>query len=96
MRSLFSLFPPSKIKVTSFKNSLFKEGKTFLTSAHKIGNHIQVYKDEIKDIREFILISDGWDEKISKNGRFFPKEILTAARESVYKDDVSLIALARE
>lgn len=85
-----------QMRIMSYPENGANRSQTFLTSAHKIGNHIQVYKDEIKDIREFILISDGWDEKISKNGRFFPKEILTAARESVYKDDVSLIALARE
>ena len=85
-----------QMRTMSYPENGANRSQTFLTSAHKIGNRIQVYKDAIKDIREFILISDGWDEKIPGNGQFFPKEIFTDIRESVYKDDVSLIALARE
>lgn len=85
-----------QMRTMSYPENGANRSQTFLTSAHKIGNHIQVYKDSIKDIREFILISDGWDEKIPRHSCFFSDEILSHAKKETYRDDVALIALARE
>ena len=85
-----------KIHTMSYPENGVNKSYTFLTSAHKVGGHIRVFRGELKDITEFILMSDGWNEKMKGDNQFFPKDIISLAEERRYIDDVSLIALIRQ
>lgn len=50
----------------------------------------------IKNIDKFILVSDGWNEKIIGKRRFIQEKLSGSADESTYIDDVSFIALTRK
>ena len=85
-----------KIRTMSYPENGVNKSYTFLTTAHKVGSHLRVFRGELKDITEFILMSDGWNEKMKEDNQFFPKDIISLAEEGRYLDDVSLIALIRQ
>lgn len=84
------------VVVMSYPENGVNKSQTYLTSAHKAGKHIKIIKGEIKDIREFILVSDGWKEKIVKKNQFIQEQLFEHVQDSKYVDDVSFIALSRE
>lgn len=85
-----------KIRTMSYPENGVNKSYTFLTSAHKVGSHIRVFRGELKDITEFVLMSDGWNEKMKGENQFFSKDIISLAEERQYTDDVSLIALIKQ
>lgn len=85
-----------RIMIMSYPENGVNKSQTYLTSAHKAGKHIKIIKGEIKDIKEFILASDGWKEKIFKRNQFIQEELFKDVKESEYTDDVSFIALCRK
>lgn len=80
----------------SYPENGVNKSKTYLTSEYKVGKHIKVLKNEVKDINGFILISDGWNEKIMKRHLFAHEELLQNITAEGYMDDISFIALVRE
>lgn len=85
-----------KIRTMSYPENGVNKSYTFLTSAHKVGSHIRVFRGGLKDITEFVLMSDGWNEKMKGRNQVFSKDIFSLAEERQYIDDVSLIALIRQ
>ena len=85
-----------KIRTMSYPENGVNKSYTFLTSVHKVGSHIRVFRGELKDITEFVLMSDGWNEKKKGRNQVFSKDIFSLAEERQYIDDVSLIALIRQ
>lgn len=85
-----------KIRTMSYPENGVNKSYTFLTSDHKVGSHIRVFRGELKDITEFVLMSDGWNEKMKGENQFFSKDIISLAEERQYTDDVSLIALIKQ
>ena len=85
-----------KIRTMSYPENGVNKSYTFLTSAHKVGSHIRVFRGELKDITEFVLMSDGWNEKMKGEKHFIAKDIISLAEERQYTDDVSLIALIKQ
>ena len=57
---------------------------------------MKIIKGEIKNIREFILASDGWNEKIGGKNQFIQEQLFENVEESNYVDDVSFIVLRCE
>lgn len=82
-----------KFMVMSFPENGCNRSETYLTSQHKVGKHVRVIRNQIKDIREFILLSDGWNEKVSASSHLIQTEMLRNAEKNLYADDVSFIAL---
>lgn len=82
-----------RIRIMSYPENGINKVQTFLTSVHKVGKHIRIFKDEIKDIQEFLLVSDGWDERKLENRQYFSEETVKHAEKTIYRDDVSMIAL---
>lgn len=85
-----------KMRTMSYPENGVNKSYTFLTSAHKVGSHIRVFRGKVKNITEFILMSDGWNEKMKGENQFFPKDIISLAEERQYIDDISLIALIKQ
>ena len=85
-----------RIMIMSYPENGVNKAQTYLTSTHKAGKHIKIIKGEIKDIKEFILASDGWKEKIVKKNQFIQKKLFENVKDSKYVDDVSFIALSCE
>ena len=82
-----------KFLIMSFPENGRSRSQTYLTSQHKVGKHVRVVRNQIRDIREFVLMSDGWNEKISGHSHLIQSEIFQNAEENLYTDDVSFIAL---
>lgn len=85
-----------KIITMSYPENGVNKSETYLTSNHKVGKHVRIYRGDIKEIKEFILVSDGWNEKLGGKNQFIQEELLEKAEDSIYVDDVSFIALRRE
>lgn len=85
-----------KFLVMSFPENGRSRSETYLTSQHKVGKHVRVVRNQIRDIQEFILMSDGWNEKISGRSHMIQNEMFQNAEVSLYTDDVSFIALKHE
>ena len=85
-----------KFMVMSFPENGRTRNQTYLTSQHKIGKHVRVIRNHIKGIQEFILLSDGWNEKVTGKSHLIQAEMLHNAEENRYTDDVSFIALKYE
>lgn len=85
-----------KIRTLSYPENGVNKSYTFLTSAHKVGSHIRVFRGELKDITEFILMSDGWNEKIKGESQFLSKDSISLAEGRKYIDDISVIALIKQ
>lgn len=85
-----------KIITMSHPENGTNKTQTYLTSEHKVGRHIKVFKGSIKNIDKFILVSDGWNEKIIGKRQFIQEKLSGSADESTYIDDVSFIALTRK
>ena len=85
-----------KIMTMSYPENGVNKFQTYLTSEHKVGKKIKIVKGDIKDIKEFILVSDGWNEKTMDRNQFVQEELFIKADESTYIDDVSFIALRQE
>ena len=85
-----------KIIIMSYPENGANKTQTYLTSTHKAGEHMKIIKGEIKNIREFILASDGWNEKIGGKNQFIQEQLFENVDESNYVDDVSFIVLRCE
>lgn len=84
-----------KIVIMSYPENGINKSQTYLTSNYKVGKHVRIYKGTIKDIREFILVSDGWNERMANNSQFVMEELFGKLNKDVYVDDVSCIVLNR-
>ncbi len=84
-----------RMVIMSYPENGVNKSQTYLTSIHKAGKHMKIIKGEIKNIREFILVSDGWNEKTGKKNPFIRKTLFEDAKRGEYVDDVSFIALSR-
>lgn len=85
-----------KMVTMSYPENGINKTQTYLTSEHRIGKYIKIYRGNIDDISEFILVSDGWIEKINERGNFVYTELFNNADENQYFDDISFIALNKE
>lgn len=84
-----------KFITVSYPQNGANKSQTYLTSVHRVGKEIKVIKNHIRDIQKFILVSDGWNEKMGGETGFIQEELLQKAEESEYTDDVSFIALEK-
>lgn len=84
-----------KMLTMSYPENGARKSYTHLTSEHKIGKYIRIYKGEIGDINRFVLMSDGWEEKIKNRDKSLCAEFFENAENEPYRDDISFIALNR-
>lgn len=84
-------------RTLSFPENGRNRRQTFLTSMRKMGSHIRIQKGNIDDIREFALMSDGWQytdyEKISSDLSRQREKQISPVSCIHYADDVSYISL---
>lgn len=82
-----------KMLTMSYPENGVNKRRTHLTSEHNISKHIRIYKGELGDIEQFVLVSDGWEEKVKGRDKFQYKELFEHAEKYTYLDDISFIAL---
>ncbi|WP_448774127.1 protein phosphatase 2C domain-containing protein [Blautia sp.] len=84
-----------KIAIMSYPENGLNRYQTYLTSQSDLGEHVRIIRNGVNGIKEFILMSDGWCEKMTDPSQVIPEEIFQKTDICTYKDDVSFIALKR-
>lgn len=85
-----------KAMVMSYPENGRDRSRTYLTSEHRVGKHIRIYRGRLGDIQEFMLVSDGWNEKLPGQSPLIGQEQIEKAERTDYTDDISFIALKKK